>query len=357
MDFDEHGNSFSDPVPGEHREPPPPPPPSVTAIPVAVPLEERPKRRTGRKIFWGIVFVLSVLTNIILFISLIGVVGLFAVGQDSVFTEEVIREGPRATKIAVIRLQGVIDDEQARDVYSQLKRARQDERVKALILRVNSPGGTISGSDRIYNEIRAKTDKPVVAFMQGVAASGGYYTSVACDKIVAEPTAITGSVGVIAGYLVLQELLEGKLGIQPVIVKSGEKKDWPSSFRAPEPEEITYLEEKLIQPAYDRFLEVVVEGRKEVLTPDQVKRLADGSIYIAREALAEKLVDHLGYLDDAIEQAMNLAGITEAQVVEYRKPFSFSDFLRSQSSSLLKIDKTTLYELSTPQILYLWTVP
>jgi protease-4 len=328
----------------------------VPPAPIAVQPVERPRRRIGRKIFWGIVLTMSVLTNIVLFIALIAVVVVFAVGQEGIFTEEIIEEGPRTTKIAVVGLQGVIDDEQAREVYSQLKRARQDEQVKGLILRVNSPGGTISGSDRIYDEIHRKTDKPVVAFMRGVAASGGYYACVACDKIVAEPTAVTGSVGVIAGYLVLQELLEGKLGIQPVIVKSGERKDWPSSFRAPKPEEIAYLEQKLIKPAYNRFVKVVTEGRKDVLSPDDVKRLADGSIYGAQEALDEKLIDQIGYLDDAIEQVKQLAGITEAQVVEYRKPFSFAGFLRSQSPNALTITKTTLYELTTPQILYLWTL-
>jgi protease-4 len=236
-----------------------------------------------------------------------------------------------------------------------LKRARKDKLVRGIILRINSPGGTISGSDQIYNEIKNQMDKPVVAFMQGVAASGGYYTSVACDKIVAEPTAITGSVGVIFGYLVLQELLEEKLGIEPVIIKAGARKDWPSSFRAPEEREKQYLREKLIMPAYQRFLEVVAEGRQLVLAPTDVERLADGSIYWAQEALEENLIDAIGYLDDAIEQVKSLAGIEKAQVVEYRKPFSLADFLSSRSSDVLKLNKNALYELTTPQLLYLWT--
>jgi protease-4 len=276
--------------------------------------------------------------------------------SGALFTEEVIREGPRMTKIAVIRLQGVINDEQAHDMCKQLKRAREDRRIKGIILRVNSPGGTISGSDQIYDEIKEKTDKPVVAFMQSVAASGGYYVSVGCDKIVGEPTVITGSIGVIGGYLVLEKLLEEKLAIRPIIVKSGEKKDWPSSFRDPNDVEIQYLRDKLITPAYKRFLQVVAEGRESVLTPDEVEQLADGSIYWAQEALDEKLIDKIGYLDEAIEQVKLLAGIEKAQVVEYRKPFSFAEFLTSQSGETLKIDKTTLYELCTPQVLYLWTV-
>lgn len=355
MDY-EQNNNLSEPPPEQpeetHPQAPGPIPVTVQAGPTR---EKKPKKRTGWKIFWGIILALSVLANIVLFLAVVGLAAVFAVGQDGAFIEDVIRDGPGATKIAVIRLEGVINTERAQDVYKQLNRARKDKRVKGLILRVNSPGGTISGSDQIYNEIRERTDKPVVAFMQGVAASGGYYASVACDKIVAEPTVITGSVGVIAGYLVLKDLLEGKLGIQPVIVKSGEKKDWPSSFRPPAEEEIQYLHKKLITPPYNRFVEVVDKGRP-MLTLEDVKRLADGSIYGAREARDEKLIDKIGYLDEAIKQVKSLAGIEEAQVVEYRKPFSFADFLRSQSTSALKIDKTTLYELGTPQLLYLWTI-
>ncbi|MHC4617589.1 MAG: signal peptide peptidase SppA [Planctomycetota bacterium] len=354
MDFEQNNNLY------ESEEPQEAPPPTPEPLPVfskAGPREpKRPKKRSGWRVFWSVVLVLSILANIMLFLALTGVVAIFAVGQEGLFTEEVIREGPSTTKIAVINLEGIIDGGQARDVYVQLKRARKDRRVKGIILRVNSPGGTISGSDQIYNEIHARTDKPVVAFMEGVAASGGYYASVACDKIVAEPTAITGSVGVLAGYLVIQELLENKLGIQPITIKQGKRKDWPSSFRAPSEEEIEYIQEKLVVPAYERFVQVITEGRKEALTPAEVEALADGSIYGAQEALEQNLIDQIGYLDEAIEEAKVLAGIDEAQVVEYRKPFSLAGFLRAQSAGTIKIDKKTLYELSTPQVLYLWTM-
>lgn len=317
-----------------------------------------PQKRTGWRIFWGIILGLSVLANIVLFLMLIGLVAVFVTGQKSIFTEEVIQTGPRTNKIAVISVQGVIDNEQAQDVYRQIKSAQQDKRVKGLILRVNSPGGTISGSDQICNEIRKyrkKEDKPVVAFMQGVAASGGYYVSVGCDKIVAEPTVITGSIGVMGGHFVLQELLEEKLGIQPAIFKSGEKKDWPSPFQPVTEEQRQYIQDKLINPAYNRFVQVVDDGR-ESLTLDDVKRLADGSIYGAEEALSEKLIDKIGYIDEAVEQVKLLAGIEKARVVEYRRPFSLAYLLSSRSRSILKIDKSTLYELSTPQILYLWSL-
>ena len=350
MNF-EQDNNLSGPTQPQPTEP-------SSGLGASRPRMEPPRKGAGWRIFWGIVLALSVMANIALFLILIGVVAIFATGQRGLLTEEVIREGPARTKIAMITVQGLIYGEQAENVYRQLKAARRDKRVKGVIVRVNSPGGTISASDQIYKEInkfREEEKKPVVAFMQGVAASGGYYTSVACEKIIAEPTTITGSIGVISWYFVVQELLEDKLGVLPVVVKSGQKKDWPSSFRAPTPEEIQYMRDKLITPALDRFVEVVAEGRKASLTLDDVRRLADGGIFGAQEALEEKLIDEIGYLDEAIELAKSLAGIDKAQVVQYRKPFSLTDFLRYRKSNLLKIDRNTLYELGTPQILYLWS--
>jgi protease-4 len=178
---------------------------------------------------------------------------------------------------------------------------------------------------------------------------------VACDEIIAEPTTITGSIGVISWYLVVQELLEDKLGILPVTIKSGRKKDWPSSFRKPQPEEIQYMRDKVITPALERFIEVIAEGRKDSLTIEEIRKLADGGIFGAKEAKEEKLIDDIGYLDEAIELAKSLAKIDKAQVVQYRKPFSFVDFFSYRKPNLLNLNRATLYELGTPQILYLWS--
>lgn len=350
MDFEQNDN-LSGPTQPQPTEP-------ISSLGQTELTMEPARKGTGWRIFWGIVLALSVMANIALFLMLIGVVAVFATGQRGILTEEVVREGPARAKIAIITLEGIIHGEQAENVYRQLKAAREDNRVKGLIVRVNSPGGTISGSDRIYKEIlkyREEEDKPVVAFMQGVAASGGYYTSVACEKIIAEPTTITGSIGVISWYLVVQELLEDKLGVLPVVVKSGQKKDWPSSFRTPTPEEIQYLRDKVITPALERFVEVVADGRKESLMMADVRQLADGGIFGAKEALKEKLIDEIGYLDEAIELVKSLAGVDKARVVAYRRPFSLTDFLSYRSRNVLKIDRATLYELSTPQILYLWS--
>ena len=315
------------------------------------------KRRSGWKIFTGIFLGLSVLANIFLFFVLIAMFAVFVGGYGNGLDEEVIQAESRTrNKIAVITIQGIITGQKARDVHEQLNSARRDRNVKGLILRVNSPGGTLSGSDQIYNEIRKyrdETGEPVVAFMQGLAASGGYYASVACDKIVAEPTVITGSIGVIMSYFVMQGLMEEKLGIQPVIVKSGQKKDWPSSFRQPTQEELQYINDKMINPAYERFVQIVADGR-ESLTLADTRQLADGSIYGSTEALDKDMIDNIGYLDEAIKQVKSLAGITKAKVVEYSRPFSLASFLSARSKSFLKFDKYTLYELNTPEVLYLW---
>lgn len=325
-------------------------------LPVAESLPPAPRKRSGWRIFWGIFITLSILANILLFLMIIGLSVFFAAGQQDVFTEQEIQAGPRTQKIVVIGLRGLINDRNTDGVLKQLKAAREDTSVKGVIIRVNSPGGKVSSSDQIYNEIRMyreRTGKPVVAFMQGIAASGGYYASVACDKIVAEPTVITGSVGVIMNYFVFQELLEEKLGVLPVVVKSGQRKDWPSPFKPLTEEQRKYLEDKVISPAYERFVQLVDQGRESLSLVD-VKRLADGSIYPAQEALEQGLIDKISYLDGAIEEVKSLAGIKQALVVEYHKPFSMSALFGAESRKTFGFDRATLSEWSTPELMYLW---
>jgi protease IV len=322
--------------------------------------QQQPKKRSWWKIVWGIVTGLSILGNIVM-VMLLAFFAMFIFGGgglEDYYYEDVIIHGPPGEKIVVINLNGIIDDETSKDIYKQLKYAESDDNVRGVILRVNSPGGLVSSSDQIYTEItkfRKRTGRPVVAFMQGTAASGGYYSSVACNTIVAEPTVITGSIGVIMNYFVLQELLEGKLGIEPVVIKSGAKKDWPSPFKMPDEEQLKYLQEKLIVPTYERFVDIVANSRK-ALSRDDVKRLADGSIYGADEALAEKLIDKVGYMDDAIMETMKLAGIKNAKVVQYRRPFSLAGLLSAKSEGIPKLDTNLLHKLGTPQVMYLWSI-
>ena len=341
MDFDEQNDSL-EPSDAQFRRP---------GRPV------KAKKTSIWRIFGRIIFVLSVLGNIILVMLLIGFAAIFVTGQRQVLLEEVIEAGPRENKIVVVNMGGILDAQESRKVCKQIKTAGKDKNVKAIILRVDSPGGTVSASDQIHNEIQKfrSSGKPAVAFMQRIAASGGYYTSVACEKIIAEPTTITGSIGVIMQHFVFQELFENKLGIQPVTFKSGAKKDWPNLFAPVTEEQKQYLEERLMEPAYNRFVELVVEGR-EMLTLNDVERLADGGIFSAEQALTEKLIDRIGYLDDAIELTKELANIDAAHVVEYQEPFSLSNLLSSQSKTLFQIDRNTLHELTAPQLLYLWSI-
>jgi len=197
----------------------PPPVPTVAA--------PAPKKGSGWKIFWGIVLTMSILVNLFLVVMLIAIAAFSIGGSSDLFNEGIIAKGSSTSKIAVIRLEGIINGDMSKEIHKQIDLAAKDNAVKAVILRTITPGGGVGASDRIHHKIsefRAATGKPVVAFMQTVAASGGYYTSVACDKIVAEPTVITGSIGVMLNHLVVKQLFEEKLGITAVAVKSGLKK-------------------------------------------------------------------------------------------------------------------------------------
>ncbi len=345
---------------GAYQNPPQTPPPYAPP-PAAPPYPyppTRPKRSIWR-VFWWFFFVVSILINLGLFLGLIGMTAFFMVGAPgSAFTENVIQSGDRSDKIVVVNLLGMIDGQQSTKIREQIKMARKDDSVTGMILRVNSPGGTVSASDQIYNELmmyRQDTGMPVLAFMQGVAASGGYYASAGCDQIMAEPTVITGSIGVIMSHFVFEDLLKNKLGVVPFVVKSGEKKDWPSSFKEPNEQELQYLQDRLVQPAYERFLEIVVACRQDYLSADQVRSLADGSIYSAQEAHKNKLIDRVGYLNEAIAFMETMASVQDAHVVEYREPFSFRDIMGvSSKNTLLSLDRKTLHDLGTPEILYMW---
>jgi protease IV len=317
-----------------------------------------PKKSIGWKIFFGIILAFSILANIVLFVSLIvvGSISLAGTSKKGFYKENVIQSGPSSSKIVIINIEGVIQNQMAKEIAEQIDTAREDSKVKAVIFRIVSPGGAVGASDRLYYQIKSykkETGIPVVAFMDTMAASGGYYASAACDKIIAEPTAITGSIGVIMGHFVMQELLEMKLGIKPVVVKSGPHKDWPTTFEPVTEEQLTYLHDKLIMPTYERFVSIVAESRKDVLDANQVRELADGSIYNAQEALDKKLIDQIGYLPDAIELAKSLANLEDAKVVEYEKPFTFESIFGA-NSLLQKFNRSTLYELTTPQMMYLW---
>jgi len=233
---------------------------------------------------------------------------------------------PAADKIAVISLSGTITMQDSSLlsgvtitpdlVKGYLTRAEKDKAVKAIVFRIESRGGEIAPCQEILWEIeRVKETKPIVVSMGGTVASGGYYISSKADKIVALPTTMTGSIGVISQVINVEGLLE-KLGIQIESFKGGKYKDMYSGFREMTPEEEKIMQE-MVDEYYELFVDVVAEGRG--LSKDEVRNLATGQIYTGTEAKELGLVDALGGLDTATELAMELADI-EAAVVEYYQP-------------------------------------
>src|SRR5206468_627564 len=240
----------------------------------------------------------------------------------------------------------------------ELKKAEDDPNVKALIVRINSTGGTVTASDIMFKELdlfKKKARIPVIAVMMDVAASGGYYVALAADTIVAHPTSVTGSIGVIMLTLNAEGLLQ-KIGVATSAFKSGERKDMGSPFRAPTEEERKIFQ-SLIDGLYGQFLSRLVESRK--LPLDTARTIADGRVYTAQQALGLKLIDQIGYMDDVLKLARQKIGVDEARVVVYHRPNDYraTYYARAESSSGgLDVTATQLASLigGGPRFLYLW---
>ena len=257
--------------------------------------------------------------------------------------EETTVSGEGRNKILLIDISGVIADtddssitglflkeSMVASVKEQLEKAKDDKKIKAIILRINSPGGTVTASDIIYNEINKFKEinkVKVIACMMDLAASGGYFIAMAADKVVAHPTTITGSIGVIFENFNVEGLFD-KIGIKDSSIKSGDKKDIGSPFRKITKEEEEILK-KVNDDLYNRFIEVVAKGRRE-LNLEEIKKLADGRIYSADQALKEKLIDKIGYLEDAVETAKKETDIKEATVIMYKRPGSYKNNIYSK---------------------------
>jgi protease IV len=243
----------------------------------------------------------------------------------------------------------------------ELTKASKDEKIKAIVLRINSPGGTVNASDILYHELKTfKATKkiPVIASMMDVAASGGYYLAMATDAILVHPSTVTGSIGVIMLTVNAKGLLE-KVGVEASAITSGPRKDMGSPFRTMTSEEKEIFQ-GVIDSFYHRFLTVVQEGRPQ-LSADQIKKLADGRIYSGEQAKAAGLVDEIGYLDEAIELAKKNAGLTEARVVTYRRHGEYQNNIYSRLfgnasglNSLARMDLLSIVRGGSPQFMYLW---
>ncbi|OGL12550.1 MAG: hypothetical protein A3J45_06350 [Candidatus Rokubacteria bacterium RIFCSPHIGHO2_02_FULL_69_13] len=280
-------------------------------------------------------------------------------------------EGTGAGKVLLMDLSGVISEEPLVSLGAQaprvsllarvreeLKKAEDDDRIQALVVRINSPGGTATASDILYRELstfKARKKIPVVAAIMDVGASGGYYVALAADTIVAHPTTVTGSIGVVMLTLNAEGLLQ-KVGIAPLAIKSGAKKDMGSPFRGLSDEE-RQIFQGVIDDLYGRFVSLIAKERR--MPEDKVRAFADGRIYTARQAKELGLVDRVGYLEEAVEAAKQAARLSEARVVMYHRPREYRSNIYSGTPVPEPI-QPSLLQLSSlligpgPRFLYLW---
>ncbi len=222
--------------------------------------------------------------------------------------------------IAVVEIKGPI--EEARSTIASLKEYAKKDKVKAIVLRVDSPGGTVGASQEIYDEVlKISQKKKIVVSMGDVAASGGYYVAVGADRILANPGTITGSIGVISEYFVLEDLLK-KFHLRWEVIQAGKMKDIGSPLRALKEDERKILQQ-LTNDMHAQFIEAVARGRK--MPPEKVKQLAEGQIFSGRQAKELGLVDELGGLEQAIEVAAKLTNVREEPKVIYpeEEPFKW----------------------------------
>jgi protease-4 len=282
-------------------------------------------------------------------------------------------EGP--DKVLLIDISGALTTSKDSGLFSEpslparlkeeLTKAEEDDHIKAIVLRINTPGGTVTSSDILYHELqefKQKRKVPIITSIMDLGTSGGYYVAMASDYIFAHPSTITGSIGVIMLTLNAQGLME-KVGIQPAAIVSGPNKGMGSPFRAMKEEERAIFQDA-IDRLYARFLAVVEEGRPELNTT-QIRQLADGRIYTADIAKAKGLIDEIGYLDDAIERAKKTAQLIDAQVVTYTRNSRenhqniYSHF-ESPSVGQLGFPQLTANSVlgalhgGTPQMMYMW---
>lgn len=288
--------------------------------------------------------------------------------------QEFILQGKEEGKVLVIPISGIISDNpkerfmrtmpsMVQEVVSQLRLAEKDDEVKAILLKIETPGGSTTASDLLYHEImdfKKRKNVKIVVSMMGVATSGGYYISLPADFIMAHPTTVTGSVGVIFIRPVMANLMN-KIGLDIDINKSGENKDMGSPFRL-----ATIEEQKILQSMTDelgqRFTRLVAKHRK--IDKEALDKISTGRVYLAEEAHQLGLIDKIGYLSDAILQAKRLSGLSEnAKVVAYRRTEYPNDNLYNISTRQLNTGGVSLIDLGFPDALipletgfyYLWS--
>ena len=350
-----------------HEEAPAPPPPQAVQPVWAYP---PPKRRSvfSRMLrgLIGMILVVSILLNIEL-------LAIFVLGGGFGLSEVQLQDGQADQTIAVYQIEGMIGGETAGRFARFHRLVKETEDIKAVVIRVNSGGGGVAASDEIYNHIRSireELGKPVVVSMGGTAASGGYYLAVAADVIYAEPTTITGSVGVLAAWPVAKDLLE-KVGVDVVTIRSSQAYRWKARENFWEQPDADVLEgvQDIVDRMHARFATVVRSERGKKLkttrrqitvpSPDGERIVTEieplnGKVYLAEQAKSLGLVDEIGYFDAAVAEAAELAGLTEPRVVRYARHQTALEMLGFSGRTGPVIDKELIDQFLTPRILMVW---
>jgi protease-4 len=287
--------------------------------------------------------------------------------------KEQVIEGKGKAKILLIDISGVIMSKGKPSgflrrkppltayVRESLEKAAKDENVRGVVLRIDSPGGTVTASDMVHHEVsgfREKSGVRVYASIMGLGTSGAYYIAQAADRVSAHPTSVTGSIGVMALKFNVRGLLE-KIGVEEKSVKSADMKDMFSPFR-PDTDEEREIMQGIIDALHGRFVETVAEGRKGRLTEEQIRALADGRPYTAGQALHSGLIDSVEYLDETIEAMKKEIGVTEARIITYSPAgayrgtiySSFGEEPSSGAPGLINIDAYSFLE--GVHFMYLW---
>lgn len=256
-------------------------------------------------------------------------------------------------KVAVVAIDGEILD--ARDAVEALHKYADNSLIRAIVVRIDSPGGAIGPSQEIYEAIRSirrESGKPIVASLDSVAASGGFYIAAACDRIVANPGSITGSIGVIMQWMEMKDLLAWAK-LKPETITSGAMKAAGSPYQQLTEAERQYLQ-SIVAELHGQFVRAVAEGRKGKISAAEVARLADGRVFTGEQALSLKLVDDLGNFDDAVKVAAKLAGVRGKPVIVYprKRTTGLLELLSGSNDSETAIQR--ILSRRTPTFLYRW---
>jgi protease-4 len=300
----------------------------------------------------------------LLFASMIvGMAQLASIESRPKVREQHVSHNPDAEqKIAIITVEGVISDYDG-FIKRQIDQVREDSAVRAVVLRVNSPGGTVAASDYLLHELkelRKERSLPMVVSMGAIAASGGYYVSMSVgdqtDVVFAEPATWTGSIGVIIPHYNRAEMLD-RWGVENDSIASGPLKDM-GNLSKPMTEEERAVFESLVNASFERFKQIIRDGRPEYQqNPDRLDQIATGQIFTADQALENGLVDRIGFRADAVDRAIELAGVDPARVnvIHYKPEASLADVLMGEQVRPPSFDAAALLDLATPRAYYLCT--